>query len=228
MRTFTIKNTVTIGLRFYPPDKDIGSWHFRLGGGEAGRAETLIPADKELSAYLTRVDGDLCAGSKGEPQQSFQGYTPEELSAARAEVYDGWTVDELFLAEDHLCHAGKHHPKGGPCLVHIAVPTATGQLELEAGSYTEVLEGGRIKRQYHDIDSAAGVTPLHVGEGPRGTYEHLFRMERGSSFRIKRRASSGLWTEALVLWTGLEMKLLPSRKDRQRPRAVHRGMSARA
>lgn len=210
MYNFTITDHVIQGVRLSPPESDMPTWHLRLGCSEEG---TLIPTERAVTEHLSRLDAALRAAVKGEPQEIFRG-SPEQLAAARAETFDGWWVDELSLVEDTLHHAGKHSPKGGPALVHLAVPSGDGKLVLEAGSYREVVEGGRVRRQYDDIADATGVTPLHTGEGVAGAPEHLFQMERGASFRVRR--AEGPWTEALVLWTGHELKLLPSRKEQRR------------
>lgn len=210
MRTFTVKNATTPGLRISPPTTGMPAWHLCVGGGDIDLLETLIPVSAEVSDYLDALDADLQSAVRGQTPKILTGYTREQLEAARAETFDGWMVDDLSYDGVDTLHHSKAHPKGGPCTVHLAVPSMDGKVHIEASSYDEVLEGGRIRRQYHAASRAAGIEVLHSGEGPGGVPEYLLQMERGASFRIRRAA--GPWTEALVLWTGHELKLLPSRK----------------
>lgn len=222
MHSFTLSNRIQRGIRLSPPESG-NAWFLRLGQGDRA---VQVPALEPLSSYLTKVDKELRAASRG--AASMFGDVDQQLAErAMAEVYEGWLVDQLaYDAETgSLAYVGDHHPRGGPCLLHLNVPNDGKAPELEAGSYREVLEGGRVRRVYDDIADAAGVMPLQCGYGPKEHVEHLFRMERGASFRIK---SSGPWGEALVLWTGQELKLLPSRKQRREEGDRRQAQPARA
>lgn len=201
MRAFTLKDEVTTGLRFQAQSFDDPGWSFCLG-------MYTVKASSEIIEYLYELSHDL----ESPHRNIFSGYLEEAIVAARTEVKEcGWAVDDLAYIDDALYPTGKPHPKGGACLLHVATP----QTGLCASSYDELLAHGHVKRQYHDITDAVGITPLRTAESKTGSFEHLFQMEQGSSFRIKRQTRSS-WTEALILWTGWELKLLQTQRRRSR------------
>ena len=222
MYNFTIKDTVRRGLFISVPNDDIG-WHLSI---DCGDSLLCIPVDRRVSDHITQHDQDLRAAVHGLPQTSYPDLSSApadraSASAALQEVYKGWWLDKLSLGskvpgcvdmgrpDDRLYCAGEHSG-GGPCLAHLAVPCQQdGEPFLEATTYKEKLINNRIRRVYDSIDTAVGLSSY------RGCCkEQLFQMEQGSSFRIRR--SSGPWREAKVLWTGHELKLLPSQRQERR------------
>lgn len=131
-----------------------------------------------------------------------------ELTLLRAEVS---TNEPLRLIKER-------NQKSSSCLVHVATNNV-GPMWLEANSYEEELQRGRVERRYSSFPSP-GVTPVAWGMCIDNNPQGLFIMQPGSSFRICRRGDlQGASPVLIVAWPGSTLRCFAPAKYRQQSAA---------